>query len=268
MSGFMGFLGTIFQLLFFGFVVLGGIALWGYNKLRSLSEGIREAWSNIGVTARKQVSLTNQLIEIVRGYQESEKLVMLKVSEDASTAGGIAQMHQQAGMVVSAISGMAQKFPELKANQQYQQLIESIQSCEAHLERVRQTYNASVKQYNIKRSSIPHVLYASTLGFKAAPYLEFSGEGVMAEMGELKSFAADVDGERLSALFGAAGASAVRLGNRALSGGKVLADAAQERAKLAIEAHNAKSRDNPEDLTWGSTDIEPHARSGTEPIVK
>lgn len=241
MGAVVDFLGTVLQVLFFGLIVLAGIALWGYNTLRRLSEGIREAWSNIGVTSRKQVSLTNQLIEVVRGYQESENLVMLKVSEDASSAGSIAQLHHQSGMVMSAISGMAQKFPELKANHQYQQLIESIQSCEAHLERARQTYNASVKGYNVKRSSVPHVFYAGALGFKSAPYLEFTGDGITADMGELKGFASDVDGERLNALLGAAGSSTVRLGNRALSGGKALAEAAQERAKLVIEAHASKN---------------------------
>ena len=264
----MSFLGTVLQALFYGFIVLAAIALWGYNKLRGLSEGIREAWSNIGVTSRKQVSLTNQLIEVVRGYQESENLVMLKVSEDSSNAGSIAQLHQQSGMVMSAISGMAQKFPELKANQQYQQLIESIQSCEAHLERVRQTYNASVKEYNIKRSSIPHVFYAGTLGFKSAPYLEFTGDGITTDMGELKGFSSDIDGERLTALLGAAGASTVRLGNRALSGGKALAGAAQDRAKLVIEAHSAKNQTDSGDSTEAMPKTRPHGQDSVEPGVK
>ena len=268
MSAIVSFLATVLQILFYGFIVLAGIALWGYNKLRGLSEEIREAWSNIGVTSRKQVSLTNQLIEVVRGYQESENLVMLKVSEDMSHAGSIAQLHQQSGLVMSAISGMAQKFTELKANQQYQQLIESIQSCEAHLERARQTYNASVKQYNVKRSSIPHVFYAGTLGFKSAPYLEFTGDGITADMGELKGFSSDVDGERLTALLGAAGASTVRLGNRALNGGKALAGVAQDRAKLVIEAHGAKNQADISDSTKAVSDTEPHGQAAVEPSVK
>ena len=247
------FIKTLFWLVVFAGLAIGVIALMGYNKLRSMSETIREAWSNIGVTAKKQISLINQLIDVVKGYQESEKLVMLKVSEDTSSAAAVAQMYQQSGMVLSSVNGMAQKFPELKANEQYKRLIDSIQSCETALENARQTYNGAVKGYNTQRSSIPHVFYAATLGFKAAPYLEFNGNDMQTEVGALQSFVHDDDGERLNQLIGAAGASAKRLGSQALSGGtqlagkaleggKALAEAAQEKTRAALDAREEKAR--------------------------
>jgi hypothetical protein len=167
----VGFIWGLIQLLIFLVVVVAIIAAWGYNTLRGLSESIRESWSNISIVGKKQISLINQLIDVVKSYQESENLVMLKVSDDTATAQNIAQMHQQSGMVLSTVNGIAQKFPELKSNQQYQRLIDSIQACEGQLESARQKYNADVKAYNIKRSSMPHVFYASTLGFRTAPYL-------------------------------------------------------------------------------------------------
>ena len=253
MSGFFNFIGTLLQIALFLLVVLGVVALLGYNALRHLSEAIKEAWSNIGVTAKKQVSLINQLIEVVKGYQESEKFVMLKVSDDVSSAAGVAQLYQQSGVVMSSISGMAQKFPELKANDQYQRLIDSIQACESQLENVRQSYNSAVKVYNSKRSSIPHVFYASTLGFKVAPYLEFSGNEISANVGAMQSFTSDADGDRLNALLSSAGSSALKLGGKAfnsgatiatkaLESGKVLAEAAHDKARVAIETHQAKAQ--------------------------
>jgi LemA protein len=253
MSGFFSFIGTLLQVAVFIVIVLGVIALFGYNALRHLSEAIKEAWSNIGVTAKKQVSLINQLIEVVKGYQESEKFVMLKVSDDVSSAAGVAQLYQQSGAVMSSISGMAQKFPELKANDQYQRLIDSIQACEGQLENVRQSYNSAVKVYNSKRSSIPHVFYATTLGFRVAPYLEFSGNEISADVGAMQSFTSGADGDRLNALLSSAGSSALKLGgkafnsganmaSKALEGGKVLAEAAQDKARIAIESHQAKAQ--------------------------
>lgn len=237
MSGFFGFIAGIIQFLIVVGLILAVIAFLGYNNLRSLSEAIRESWSNIGVVAKKQASLLNQLIDVVKGYQESEKLVVLKISEDMSSANQLAQMHQQSGMLLSAVGGMAQKFPELKSNGQYQRLIDSIQSCEAQLESSRQKYNGTVKLYNVSRSSIPHVFYASTLGFNNAPYLEFDGTSPIMEVDAIKTFSSDQDGEHLKKLFGNATTSLVGAGNKMLDGTKALTETAQEKIKQLQESN-------------------------------
>lgn len=239
-------LGGLIKLAIFLVIIVAAIAFFGYNTLRALSEAIRESWSNIGVVGRKQASLVNQLIDVVKGYQESEKLVMLKVSGDMTSANNVAQLHQQSGMVLSTVNGMARNFPELKSNEQYQRLIDSIQTCETQLESARQIYNRRVKDYNTKRSSIPTVFYATTLGFKVAPYLEFNGEfdssSKSIDMGTMKSFSCDDDGERLNALLGQAGnrlfdisSKAIEVGKdvtqRAVEGGKVIAERAQEKIR-------------------------------------
>lgn len=262
-------LAFLFQLALFALVLLFVKAILDYNALRRLSESIREAWSNTGVVAKKQVSLVNQLIDVVKGYQESEKLVMLKISDDNTNASALSQMHHQAGTVLSTISGMAQRFPELKANEQYQRLIDSIQSCENQLEQSRQNYNGHVKTYNSKRSSLPTVFYASAIGFNAAPYLNFEGNEITADVGALQSFAADDDGERLNALIGKVGSSAARVGSKALNsgaqlatkaieGGKALADAAQEKARASATAAEAEA----EALESAKTDDRPVPKDG------
>jgi LemA protein len=233
------FVGLI-QLALFVIVVVGVIAFFGYNKLRGLSELIREAWSNIGVVGRKRASLINQLIDVVKGYQESEKLVMLKVSEDMSNATNVAQMYQQSGMVLSSVNGLAEKFPELKANQQYQRLIDSIQACESQLEDARAKYNSSVRGYNTARSSIPTVFYAPVLGFKAAPYLEFDDNNQVMDAVSLKSFAADDDGERLNALLGKAGSKLLEVSERTIEAGKGVAQKAVEGGKILADKTQEK----------------------------
>lgn len=241
MSQVMGFIGGLLQFIVFIIVVLAVVAFLGYNKLRGLSEAIREGWSNIGVVAKKQVSLINQLQDVVKGYQESEKFVMLKVSNDVSSANQLAQLHQQSSMVMSALGNMAQKFPELKANTQYQRLIDSMQDCEAQLEAARQHYNGTVKAYNTERSSIPHVFYASTLGFRTAPYLEFDDNTPMLEVGTMKSFDADNDGERLNALLGQAGSTLMAVGSKAIEGGKAIAETAQEKIRKIQDSKTGAS---------------------------
>jgi hypothetical protein len=202
MSTAMDVITAVLGLLLFAVVVLGILALRGYNGLRLLSENVKEAWSNIGVTVRKQASLINQLISVVSAHAEGEKLVMLKVSDDASV-GAVQQMHQQSGVVLSAVSGMAQRFPDLKSNTQYLSLMESINQVEDQLERQRQSYNASTKHYNVARTSIPHVFYSKLLGFGAVPYLDFDGASEKGSA-SVQQFAS-TDGERLNDLLGKAG---------------------------------------------------------------
>lgn len=242
-GGFFGFIGGLIQLLLALGVVIAIIAFLGYNTLRALSESIRESWSNIGVVGKKQVSLINQLIDVVKGYQESEKLVMLKISDDVSSVGQLAQLSQQSSMVLSAVGGMAQKFPELKSNEQYQRLIDSIQTCEAQLEAARQKYNAAVKTYNTSRSSIPHIFYATALGFSNAPYLEFDGATPALEVGAMKTFSSDDDGERLNLLLGQVGNKLLQAGTKALEGGRVIAETAQEKIKQIQESRSAADSD-------------------------
>lgn len=114
MSGFFSAVGSFISMLFWLVitvaVIVAVIAFFGYNKLRQLSESVKERWSNVTVVQRKQVSLINQLLDVVKGYQESEKLVVLKISEDVSNTATVAQMYQQSGTVLSTVSGVAQKF--------------------------------------------------------------------------------------------------------------------------------------------------------------
>lgn len=202
MSAILGFLSFVFWVLVIGVAILAWCAFRGYNGLRLLSENVKEAWSNIGVSVRKQASMINQLINVVSSHAEGEKLVMLKVSEDASL-GAVQQMHQQGGMVLSAVNGLAQRFPDLKSNTQYLSLMQSINAVENQLEQQRQGYNAATKQYNVQRTSIPHVFYSKLLGFGPAPYLDFDGASER-DVAAMQSFNTD-DGERLNQLLGKAG---------------------------------------------------------------
>jgi hypothetical protein len=130
----------------------------------------KEAWANITVITRRKISLVNQLIDVAKGYQENEKLVMLKISDDLSVSS-LQQANQQSGSVLAAISGMAQRFPELRASEQYSRLGTGIQESEVALENARKEYNQAVKQFNVLRTSVPHVFHSHLLGFHAGVYL-------------------------------------------------------------------------------------------------
>lgn len=180
-------------------IVLAGIGFVlfnSYNGLQRRAQEIKEALSNTSVAMVKKVNLINQLMDVVKSYQEGEQLVHLTVSKDS----GIQAIHsnyQNSNMMMTSLQGMAERYPDLKADQQYHRLINNLEACERDIEKARAHYNACVKHYNVFRTSIPTVFVANSLGFPDAPYLDLSVDN--AECALLKEFKTD-DGERLNTL--------------------------------------------------------------------
>ena len=228
------FLVSLFWVIFAVLLILGYIAFKSYNKLQSHAQTIRERSSNIQVAVSKKLSLINQLIDVVKGFQEGEQFVHLKISQD-NTATGLNSTYQQSGAILTSLQGVADRFPNLKSSEQYHRLVDSIQACEADIQGQRERYNVAVREYNTVRLSIPTVFVAGMLGFSTAPYLEFDVSG-MAEPGNLKSFKTD-DGERLQQLLSSAGgqiAGASRLlVNQATQASRLAVDTLRERGQAA-----------------------------------
>ncbi len=227
------FITGIFSLVLWIGVPLLIYAAWTYNKLQRQAQEVREATSNVQVAVSKKLTLLNQLVDIVKSYQESEQFTHLKVAQDQN-AVALAAAYQQSGSLLATVQGMAERFPNLKANEQYQRLIESVQHCELDIQRTRELYNATVKNYNKDYLAFPTVLIARFLGFSKAPYLEFDVSGNV-DATSLKSFQTD-DGERLKALLSSAGGTLAGA-TRALAGGagqagKLIAAKVNERVNV------------------------------------
>lgn len=190
------------QFLFFIAIILGVAAFFSYNKLQVLAQEVKEKASNVQVVISKKLSLINQMIDLVKNYQEGEQFTYLKVSQDTSTAA-MMQAYSQSGLLLTSLQGLADRFPNLKANEQYHRLGNNIEKSESDIQNARQIYNAAVKEYNSKRLSIPTVFVARFIGFSEAPYLEFD-LSAMKDVTTLKEFKTD-DGQRLEQLISGAG---------------------------------------------------------------
>ncbi len=248
----MDFIFGVFKLIFFIIIALGVIALLSYNKLQRLAQDIRERSSNVQIAISKKLSLINQLMDVVKGYLESEQFTLLKVSQDNSPQGMTAA-YQQSGAVLTSLQGMAERFPNLKADGQFHRLIDSIQAGEQEIQQQRQGYNAAVKAYNAVCLSIPTVLVARYIGFSAAPYLEFDHAGLQ-DVTSLNAFKTD-DGERLQQLLGNAGsqlAGATRsLASQAAQAGKLLGEKIKEASANANTSTQYFYRATPEAVPTG-----------------
>jgi len=226
----------LIQFAVFLAIVLGIVAVWGYNSLRGLAENVKESQSNVDIAVRKKISLVNQLIDVAGKYMDRESLVMLKVSQDAAESG-TGQLYQQSGTVLSTIQGMVQKFPDLKASQQYTNLAEAIAQSENDVQDWRLRCNNAIKQYNSKRSALPHALYAGMLGFKPAKYLELETTE-SGDAGVQKQIIAD-DGDRLNELLGMAGTKVLGATKTLAAQGKEFAERAATRVQAEVAARSA-----------------------------
>lgn len=231
MSGFFGFLSSLFWFAVIIAAIFGFVALKSYNKLQALGQRLREASSNSEVAVSRKLSLINQLIDLVRNYQDFEQFTHLKISGDNTES--LSKAWSQAGQVLSSIQGLAQRFPELRASEQYNNLASSIQLSEQAIMDARERYNAAVRDYNTARATIPTVFVARWLGFSEAPYLEFDHSGV-GQVTTLKDFKTG-DGERLQQLLQGAGTKLVD-SSRAVAAGTLQAGRAlQERLQTATQ---------------------------------
>ncbi len=211
---------------------VGYLVFTGYNQMRGLAEGVKEGWSNISVVTRKKVALINQLIDVVGNYQESEKFVMLQVSADS--VASVQQASARSGTVLAEIGRMAQRYPELKSNQQYNRLMDSIHMCEADVQNTRLVYNAKAKTYNTVRTSLPNVLYSAALGFGPAEYLSLDAVE-LADAGVQRPMISD-DSERVNRLLNVAGTKAISAARQIGQQGKALAEKGATRVQQASAA--------------------------------
>lgn len=197
--------GFLFTLLVWTLVIAGVVGFFlakSYNSLQRLAQYVREAKSNILVNLKKRLELTNKLIDIAQGYAGHEKLVQLKVSQDMAESTSLATTYQRTGVALSQISAVAERFPDLKANGTFLKLMEDIKSIEGDLVNKRESYNATCREYNTARTTIPTIFFSRLMGFTEASYLDFDDTK---ELDMTKDFVTD-DGVQLERIIAGAGA--------------------------------------------------------------
>jgi len=154
--------GFLIFILFCTLIALAVLGVWAivlYNSLQAAMQAIREAWSNLQASMKKRVDLANQIIDIASGYGEHEKLTHVSLSNNIEGA-------------IERVAALAQNYPQLRANETYQQLMHQLEQLEESILAWRVNYNSKVKAYNTMRNAFPTVLIAVRLKFDVAPYFE------------------------------------------------------------------------------------------------
>ncbi len=165
-------------LLFLLLIVGSFLAVRLYNRLKLLAEAVRSRRANILAVTRKRADLANRLVDIANGYGSHEKVAHLQVSEDMTTMATAANTNARADHAIREVAALAMAFPDLKANQTFQQLMLQLEKIESEILQRREQYNGAVEAYNGYRVRLPQSLLAGVCNFEEAPYFETSAAGL------------------------------------------------------------------------------------------
>lgn len=151
-----------------------------FNSLVSMRQLVTNAWGQIDVQLKRRYDLIPNLVETVKGYMKHEQSTLEKVIEARNTAVGASGVREKAaaeGQVAAALTGffgLAEAYPELKADTTMQKLQEELSSTENKISFARQYYNDSVTAYNTKLETFPSSIFASMGGFKPRELFELT----------------------------------------------------------------------------------------------
>ena len=160
--------------------VLGAILLsgCGYNQLVGLQQNIQSAWAQVQNQLQRRNDLIPNLVNTVKGYAAHEAQVFEAVANARSRllAAGTRDEQIEAAQGLNSALGrllaIAENYPQLKANEQFNRLSDELAGTENRIAVERMRYNDAVRAYNTYRNSVPTVLYANWIGFKEEKYFE------------------------------------------------------------------------------------------------
>ena len=172
--------GLIVALVIIGVVIVFGIIIAGiYNGLVKLDERVNEAWSDITVQMKYRADLIPNVVETVKGYAKHEKETFKMVTEARTAAMGAKTVKQAAEAenamqgALSKIFAIAEAYPELKANENFQTLQTQLQDTEDKIQAARRFYNAGAKDLNTRIKTFPVNIVNNMVGhFKPRDYFE------------------------------------------------------------------------------------------------
>jgi LemA protein len=167
-------LGIFLVVLFFTIMI--------YNNLVRLKHNVSQAWSNIDVLLKQRHDELPKLIETCKQYMKFERDVLEKVTLARASVGrareagdvaalGMAETELRAGL--TNLFAVAENYPELRANEQFQHLQNRISQLEAQIADRREFYNDSVNANNIRIEQFPDNVIATLFRFGARPLLKF-----------------------------------------------------------------------------------------------
>lgn len=161
-----------------GIIFAIGAAIALYNRLVALRQNRNNAYADIDVQLRMRFDLIPNLVETVKGYAAHEKDVFEEVTQmrakvqDADSKGERLAAEQALGKAMINVMAVAENYPELKADQNFQQLMAELADIENKLAASRRFFNNATSEFNTAVQSFPANIIAKYFGFNTEEFYE------------------------------------------------------------------------------------------------
>ncbi len=162
-------------------VILIGFFGWGikeYNKVITMDEDVTAKWAQVENQLKRRYDLIPNLVETVKGYAKHERELFEKIAEartryfQANDVKGKIQASTQLEGVLSRLLLLREAYPQLKANESFLKLQDSLEGTENRISVERKRYNEAVRIVNTYRRTFFGRFFASLAGVSVAEYYE------------------------------------------------------------------------------------------------
>jgi LemA protein len=157
------------------------IVLWiiaTFNRLITLKNRAKEAWSDIDVQLKRRHDLIPNLVETVKGYAAHERQLFERVTEARARAMGAQTLREKdqaenaLSQTLKSLFAVAENYPQLRASENFMELQRELTDTENKIQAARRFYNGNVRDLNIKIETFPADVVAALFGFRK---MEFFG---------------------------------------------------------------------------------------------
>jgi LemA protein len=163
------------QCLLLGFVALS-LSGCSYNKFVGQEEAVKAQWAQVENQLQRRNDLIPNLVETVKGYATHEESVFKEIADSRSRLlaakspeESIAAANQQTS-ALGRLLAVVENYPNLKANEQFNRLMDELSGTENRIAVERMRYNERVQEYNTSRRQFPANVTAKIFGFKEHPF--------------------------------------------------------------------------------------------------
>ena len=155
-------------------ILLGLLPGCGYNTMQANEEAVTAAWGNVESAYQRRNDLIPNLVEVVKGYAKHEADTLKAVTEARAKVGSLQlgkdvindpaalnKFQQNQGEISSALSRLmvvTEKYPDLKANQNFLDLQKQLEGTENRINVARERYNRAVQTFNTSIRTFPNSL--------------------------------------------------------------------------------------------------------------
>ena len=162
----------------------------GYNTLQVKDEAVTAAWSEVQNQYQRRADLVPNLVNVVKGYAKHEEQVLTEVTQARANVAGLKvdkevledpalfQKYQEAQAqmtgALSRLIAVSEKYPDLKANEQFRDLQVQLEGTENRIAVARNRYISTVQDFNSYARQFPQVMTAKVIGMDTKP--NFSAE--------------------------------------------------------------------------------------------